>query len=92
MQADVAVHALVVVGLLHHHFHLGLHIPAALLHAAESCGLALAVVSTLAAAGAELLAMRRALLPRATLPTAGGNTTAAELMAQPDRASSRDKL
>jgi hypothetical protein len=58
------MHALVVTGLLHHHFHIGLHIPHAILHMAESGGLVLAVISTLAAAGAELLAIRRALLPR----------------------------
>jgi hypothetical protein len=66
MQADVAAHALVVMGLLHNHFQVGLYIPHALLHLAESGGLVLAVISTLAAAGAELLAMRRGLMPKSS--------------------------
>jgi hypothetical protein len=50
---------LIVAGLLHQHFHVGPHVSHALLHAAEGGGLAIAVVSTLAAAVAEVVAMRR---------------------------------
>lgn len=57
-QADVVAHLVVVAGLLHQHFHIGVHIAHSLLHTLESWGLLIAVVSTLAAAAAEVLAMR----------------------------------
>ncbi len=56
-QADVAAHALAVVGLLHHHFSLGPHVSPALLHAVEGWGIAIAVASTLAAACGEVLSL-----------------------------------
>ena len=34
-QADVLAHVVTVVGLLHHHFHVGIHVPHAIVHAAE---------------------------------------------------------
>ncbi len=74
-QADVAAHVLIVLGLLHQHFHVGPHVSHALLHAAEGGGLAIAVLSTLAAATAEVLAMRgahSALLRRAQAQAAAG--------------------
>jgi hypothetical protein len=59
VQVDVLAHVLIVAGLLHQHFHVGPHVSHTLLHAAEGGGLAIAVVSTLAAAMAEVVAMRR---------------------------------
>ncbi len=59
MQADVVAHIVIVFGLLYKHFHVGPHIPHALLHSAEAGGVAIAAVSTLAAAAAEVLSMRR---------------------------------
>lgn len=56
---DVLAHVVVVVGLLHHHFQVGLHVPHHVLHAVEGAGIGIAVVSTVAAAAAEILAMRR---------------------------------
>ena len=48
---------MVVAGLLHQHFAVGWHVPHSLLHWAEAGGIAIAVVSTLAAALGEVLSM-----------------------------------
>ncbi|GIL69503.1 hypothetical protein Vretifemale_422, partial [Volvox reticuliferus] len=56
---DVLAHIAVVVGLLHQHFQVGLHVPHSVLHSVEGAGIAIAVISTVAAAAAEILAMRR---------------------------------
>ena len=50
-------HVVVVAGLLHQHFAVGWHVPHSLLHWAEAGGIAIAVVSTLAAALGEVLSM-----------------------------------
>lgn len=50
-------HIVVVAGLLHQHFAVGWHVPHSLLHWAEAGGIAIAVVSTLAAALGEVLSM-----------------------------------
>jgi hypothetical protein len=68
---DVVAHIVVVLGLLHHHFHVGLHVPHALLHGVEGAGIAIAMVSTAAAAVAEMLAMRRSMPVAAAAPASG---------------------
>lgn len=55
---DVVAHLVIVVGLLHEYFHVGLHIAHGVLHAVENSGIAIAVVSTVSAAVAELLSLR----------------------------------
>ncbi|EFJ42337.1 hypothetical protein VOLCADRAFT_97607 [Volvox carteri f. nagariensis] len=58
---DVLAHIVVVVGLMHQHFQVGLHVPHSVLHNVEGAGIAIAVISTVAAAAAEIMAMRRGL-------------------------------
>lgn len=55
---DVLAHIVVVTGLLHHHFHVGLHVAHHILHGVEAAGIGIAVVSTVSAAVAELLSLR----------------------------------
>jgi hypothetical protein len=61
---DAGIHLLVVAGLAHAHLALGVAVPHGVLHAAEGVGLGVAVLSTVAAAGAEVLAARARAPPR----------------------------
>ncbi|KAF8056467.1 hypothetical protein HT031_006324 [Scenedesmus sp. PABB004] len=58
---DVAAHVVVVAGLLHTHFQLGVHVDHHLLHLVERGGLLVAAVGTVAATLGEVLAVRAAL-------------------------------
>lgn len=53
---DVVLHVFVAVGLMHHHFKVGLKLSHCLIHKAEHWALVLAAVSTAAAAIAEVVA------------------------------------
>lgn len=53
--ADVGAHAMIVMGLLHNYFHIGVSMPHHALHVAEWGGLLAAVVSTVAAILGEIL-------------------------------------
>lgn len=56
LQVDVVLHVFVAVGLMHHHFKVGLKLSHCLIHKAEHWALVLAAVSTAAAAIAEVVA------------------------------------
>lgn len=69
---DVLAHIVIVVGLLHHHFNVGLHVAHHILHGVEGAGVGIAVVSTVAAAVAELLSLRKGAAAAVGHAAAGG--------------------
>ncbi|GLI62676.1 hypothetical protein VaNZ11_005352 [Volvox africanus] len=87
---DVLAHIVVVVGLLHQHFQVGLHVPHSVLHSVEGAGIAIAVISTVAAAAAEILAMRRNLAIANSAATAAATAPAASAAGAPQNSAANN--